>query len=151
MTRQTIDVPGAKRLILTLAVASSVSLWAVFSRIEAQPPDTSNQPDSGATDAPSTDTQAPPVFTLPPIPTLVPPVTVVNVPGGSSFVANPAVPAMPQDTPAPTVVIPAVPLPANAPSGGLNGGPSGLAVPKSKPPKPSGGGGGSTGHTGSSH
>lgn len=70
-----VDVSGVRRLVLTLAVSSTLGFWAIFSKLTAeaaaQPKQDSQLPEQSASVA---------GMDLPPIPTLVPPLDLATVP-----------------------------------------------------------------------
>jgi hypothetical protein len=143
MTKPTVDVPGAKRMIASLAAAATIGLWAIFARIE-------RNASAGASEPPAEDIPAPPVemqpeglVKLPPLPTLVP----ALAPGQLSGSGSPQPAIAPVLAPVPGGAVPTPPrtLVWKSEKERLNGGGGkGDKAKPDKPPKEPKGGSGSS-------
>ena len=92
-TQNKLDTLGAKRLVLALAVSSTLGFWAYFSKINSDQSASTKAETSGMVPAMQTSNQV--FLNLPPMPTLIPPLGATNltVAGQSpSLTPTPAVP-----------------------------------------------------------
>ncbi len=136
---KTLDTHDTKRLVLILAVTSTLGFWVLFSnkaRQDAASANVSNDP--GTTDTPPADSQNQIVLDLPPMPTLIP---TLNASAGAGL----AVQTVPQQNNT-AVSLPQPTLQPNASTGKiiLGGAAPGSTVSQPRKRSSSGGGGGVT-------
>lgn len=74
-----LDVSGVRRLILTLAVSSTMGFWAIFSKLSANTAEQINI-SSDATEPLPGQSASVAGLDLPPVPTLVPPLNLITAP-----------------------------------------------------------------------
>jgi len=68
------DTNGARWMVLTLSVASTLGFWAVFSKVNYDPSAAAGSAGQSSGDVPPTQAETELVLDLPPLPTLIPPI-----------------------------------------------------------------------------
>lgn len=74
-----LDVSSVRRLVLVLAVSSTLGFWAIFSKLSVNAAEQLDDPSRSAEPLPS-ESAGVAALDLPPIPTLVPPLNLTSAP-----------------------------------------------------------------------